>query len=130
MPAQAPSFIAKGNIPPSVFVKQSGDHGVVICGANDEAVGVSHEGTRTAPITGVTPMTAETGEPVMVYTEPFTCEVTAGDTIVAGDKLKPDASGFAVPATGTSVYSAIARAGAVVGEKCKCTVVRGIVAAA
>lgn len=127
MPAQAPSFIAKGDVPPSLFVKQSGDHGAVLCGAGDEAVGVSHEGTRTAPITGVTPLTAATGEAVMVYTDTFTCEVKAGDTIVAGDKLAPNADGEAVPAQAGSVYSAIARAGAADGERCKCTVTRGVV---
>ncbi len=125
MPAQSPSFIAKGSVPPSVFVKQSGDHGIVICGAGDEAVGVSHEGTREAPVTGVTPMAALTGESCQVYTETWTCEVIAGDTITAGQKLKPDANGAAVPAVAGNVYSAIARAGAVAGERCKCTVTTG-----
>jgi len=129
MPAsQAPGFIARGDIGTSRFVKQSGDHGVVVCGAGDEAIGVSHEGTREAPITGIVPLTAKSGEAVMVYTDTFPCEVIAGATIVAGDKLAPDANAAAVPAAAGSIYSAIARAGAAVGERVKATVQRGIVA--
>jgi len=125
MPAQAPNFIAKGDIGPSLFVKQSGDHGVVICDTGDEAIGVSHEGTREAPVTGVTPLTAKEGEAIMVYTDTWTCEIIAGDTITAGQKLKPDSTGRAVPAVATNVYSAIAKAGATVGQKCKCIVTVG-----
>lgn len=128
MPAQAPSFIAKGSIPPSRFVKQSGDHGVVVCGAGDEAVGISHEGTREAPIAGITPMAALEGESCQVYVDPWPCEIVAGDTIVAGDKLMPDAEAKAVPASPGAVFSAIARAGAAVGERAKVTVSRGVVA--
>lgn len=137
MPAQSPSYIARGDIPSSVFVKQDGsDHGIVVCGADDEAVGVSHEGTREAPITGITPLAAGDGESCQVYTDTWPCEVIAGDTIVAGAKLKPDLNGHAVPvvadvagAAGAAdkVYSAIARAGAAVGERVKCSVQRGIV---
>lgn len=134
MPAQSPSYIARGDIPPSVFVKQDGtDHGIVICVADDEAIGVSHEGTREAPITGVTPLSAIDGESCQVYTDTWPCEVIAGDTIVAGNKLKPDVNGHAVPVVAgvaDQVYSAIARAGAAAGERVKVTVQRGIVPAA
>lgn len=131
MPGSAsPSFIAKGNIPSSIFVKQSGDHGIIICGAGDEAVGVSHEGTREAPITGITPLAAIAGESCQVYTDTWPCEVIAGGTITAGDFLKPDANAEAVKAGVGEVYSAIARAGAADGERCKCTVTRGIVGGA
>lgn len=122
----APSFIAKGNISPSRFVKQSGDHGVLQCVANEEAIGVSHEGTREAPITGITPLTAIEGEGVMVYTDTVTCEIEAGANITAGQKLKPDANARAVPAVATDVYSAVALAGAASGERCKCMVTRGV----
>lgn len=125
MPAQSPSFIAKGDIPPSRFVKISADHGVVICGAGDEAVGVSHEGTREAPITGITPLAAKEGESCQVYTDTWPCEVVAGGTITAGAKLKPDANGAAVAAANGDVYSAIARAGAASGERVKVTVTAG-----
>jgi hypothetical protein len=126
MPAQAPNFIAKGNIPSSVFVKQSGDHGIVVCVAGDEAIGVSHEGSREAPITGITPLAAISGESCQVYTETWPCEIIAGGTIVAGDKIAPDADGKGVAANAGSVYSAIARAGAAAGERIKATVQRGV----
>jgi hypothetical protein len=129
MPAsQASSFIARGDVGPSLFVKQSGDHGIVVCGAGDEAIGVSHEGTREAPITGITPKAAISGESCMVYTDTFPCEIIAGTTIVAGDKLVPDANAEAIPAGAGQIYSAIARAGAADGERVKCTVTRGVVA--
>lgn len=134
MPAQSPSFIARGDIPPSVFVKQNGtDHGIVACVADDEAIGVSHEGTREAPITGITPLAAKDGESCQVYIDTWPCEVIAGDVIVAGAKLKPDANGHAVPVVAgvnPQIYSAIARAGAAAGERVKCSVQRGIVPAA
>jgi hypothetical protein len=129
MPAsQAPSFIARGDIGTSLFVKQNGtDHGVVICAAGDEAIGVSHEGTREAPITGITPLTAKSGEGVMVYTDTFPCEIVAGGTIAAGDKLVPDSTARAIAAGAGQIYSAIARAGATVGQRVKATVQRGVV---
>lgn len=137
MPAQSPSFIARGDIPPSVFVKQNGtDHGIVVCVANDEAIGVSHEGTREAPISGITPLAAKNGESCQVYTDTWSCEIIAGAAIVAGNKLKPDINGHAVPVVGDAlgaagavdkIYSAIARSSAAIGERVKCTVQRGIV---
>lgn len=126
MPAQSPSFIARGDIAPSIFVKQNGtDHGIVAAGAGDEAVGVSHEGTREAPIEGITPLAAKSGESCQVYTEEWPCEVVAAATIVAGNKLKPDANGHAIVAVAGDHYSAIARAGAASGEMCKVTVRNG-----
>lgn len=128
MPAQAPNYIAKGDISPSRFVKPSGDHGVAQAGLYDQAVGVSHEGTRSAPIEGVTPLTAIAGEPVAVYTDTFPCEIVANDTIVAGDPLVPDAQGRAIVALAGMVFSAIAKAGASAGERVKAVVQRGVVA--
>lgn len=127
MPAsQAPNFIARGDIGPSLFVKfHTTDHGVVVAAAGDEAIGVSHEGTREAPVTGVTPLTAKDGEAVMVYTDTMTCEVIAGADIIVGAKLKPDATGKAITAVATNVYSAIAKAAALNGEKCKCILTVG-----
>jgi hypothetical protein len=131
MPAsQASSFIARGDVGPSLFVKQdvTNDHSIVVAGAGDEAIGVSHEGTREAPVTGITPLAAKAGESCMVYTDTFPCEVIAGGTIVRGDKLAPNALGQAVAAGAGQIYSAIARASAAAGEKVKATVQRGIVA--
>lgn len=128
MPAQAPSFIAAGDIGPSRFVTQTtADHTIVQSVANDAAIGVSHEGTRHAPITGITPLAAKAGESVQVYTDTWPCEVIAAATITAGQPLKPDLNGAAVVATAGQVFSAIARAGAASGERCKVTITRGVV---
>lgn len=128
----APNFIAGGDIPASIFVKLSGsrDREVVACTADDEAIGVSHEGTRDAPITGITPLTAKDDEPVMVYTDGIPCEVISGEDITVGDKLVPDADGYAVPlsagsASSGDVFSAIALSGATSGERVKVVVRRG-----
>lgn len=126
MPAQAPNFIAGDDVPPSVFVKQSGDNAVVKAGLNEVAIGVSHEGTRTAPITGVTPLAAIADEPVMVYTDGFSCEIKANDTIVAGDVLAPDANGLAKVAGAGMTFSAVAKTAAAAGERVKAIIRRGI----
>lgn len=127
MPASsAPSFIARGDIPPSRFVIQNGtDHGVVVATAGAKAVGVSYEGTRDAPIEGVTPLAAKDGEGVNVYTETMPCEIVAGADIDAGDELKPGTAGVAVPAAPGDHYSAIARASALNGQRVKATVTKG-----
>lgn len=126
MPAQSPSYIARGDVPPSRFVKLNGtDHGIVVCGAGDEAIGISHEGTRQAPLEGVTPLAAKDGESCQVYSDTWPCEIWAGAAITAGQKLKPNAAGAAVPAVNGDVYSAIARASAASGERCKCQVTIG-----
>lgn len=128
----APNFIAGGDIAPSIFVKLSGsrDKEVVACVADDEAIGVSHEGTREAPITGITPLAAKDDEPVMVYTEGIQCEIVAAGTISPGDKLVPDASGHASAlaagsAASGDTFSAIAVSSAADGERVKAIVRRG-----
>jgi hypothetical protein len=127
MPASSsPSFIARGDIPPSRFVIQDGsDHGVVVATAGAKAVGVSYEGTRFAPIEDVTPLAAKSGEGINVYTETMPCEIVAGADIVAGAQLKPGTNGVAVPAVEGDHYSAIARASASNGQRVKATVTSG-----
>tara|TARA_R110002111_G_scaffold248586_1_gene312362 strand:- start:108 stop:515 length:408 start_codon:yes stop_codon:yes gene_type:complete len=131
MASQNRSFIARGTILPSVFVKQKAgdDHGIIQAVADDEAVGICYEGTRDAPVDGITPTSAVDGESCRIYVEDEPCEVIAGATIAAGDKLKPNADAHAIPTTTAGdIYSAIAAAGAVAGQRCKCTVRRGTVA--
>lgn len=128
MASQNRSFIARGDIKPSVFVrlKAGDDHSILQSVANSESIGVSYEGTRDAPVEGVVPLAAKTGESCRVYVADEGCEVVAGATIAAGDKLKPDVNGAAIPTTtANEIYSAIAVAGAVAGQRCKCTVARG-----
>lgn len=123
---QSPSFIARGDIAPSIFVKLDGsDHGIVAAGADDDAVGVSYPGSREAPLPGVTPLAAIDGESCQVFTEATPCEIVAGASITAGDLLKPNASGHAIPATATDKYSARARANAASGEMVKAIVEHG-----
>lgn len=120
------SYIARGDIGSSLFVTQDGsDHGIVQSVADDVAVGVSYEGTRDAPVDGITPLAAKSGESCRVYTLGDPCEVIAGNTINAGDYLKPDADGKAIPAAAGEQYSAIADADCVADQRCKCTVQRG-----
>lgn len=127
MPASsAPSFIARGDIPPSRFVMQNGtDHGVVVATAGAMAVGVAYEGTRDTPIEGVTPLAAKSGEGINVYTETMPCEIVTGGDITPGTPLKPGALGVAVAALPGDHYSAIARAGALSGQRVKATVTFG-----
>lgn len=130
MPAQSPSFIARGDVEPSVFVKQDGatDNGIVQSVADDESIGISHEGTREAPVEGITPLAAKDGESCMVYTDGWTCEVIAAGVIAPGAKLKPNADGHAIATTTAGdVYSAIARSAGAAGTRCKVIVRRGIV---
>ena len=127
MPAQSRNYIARADINSSVFVKRDGtDHGIQQCVADEEAVGISHEGTREAPITGITPLAAKNGESCQVYTLGWPCEVIAAAAVVAGDKLKPDANGQAVVAAAGERYSAIADAAAAAGERAKVTVQSGV----
>ena len=123
------SYIARGTILPSRFVKRdtATDMGILQAVAGDLSVGVSYEGTRYAPLPGITAQAALTGESCLVYTEGMPCEVVAGGTIAAGDKLKPDANGKAVVAGVGEAYSAIADAACVVDQNCKVTVMAGVV---
>ncbi|MCD0459108.1 hypothetical protein [Roseiconus lacunae] len=131
MPAQSPSFIAKGDIEPSVFVQPdpTNDHAILQAEAGDECLGVSHEGTREAPVEGVTPLAAKANESCQVYTDGWPCEIIAGATLVNGDKLKSDANGHAIKAVAGDAFYAVARAGAAAGERVKATVTRGLIPA-
>lgn len=129
----SPSYLAGADINPSRFVKISDDHTVIQCVADEVANGVSHEGTREAPLPDVTPLAAKTGETCRVYGADETCEVEAAGAITAGAYLKPDANGKAVvviAGVAAVQYSAIARAAAAAGEKCKIQLVRGTLPAA
>ena len=112
----------------SLFVKhQTGVNNTVIpCVANDVALGVSHEGTRQAPIPDVAPLVAKEGETAIVYSHGEPCEIIAGGAIQTGQTLKPDANAKAVVAGASEHYSAIADSNAAPGEKVKVTIIRGV----
>lgn len=127
------SFMAAGTIGPSLFVSLVKVAGVnqaevSVSPANDVAYGVSHEGTREAPIPGVVPATALDGEPCLVYGLGDPCEVYAAEIVTAGNYLKPDVNGRAVIATEGEQYSAVAVSTTTApNQKVKVTVMRGIV---
>lgn len=130
MQSSQPSYIAGEDIGPSLFVfpTNSTDNTVEVAGAGVQACGVSGEYTREAPIPGITPLHAATGEPCQVYGLGDVCEVIAGGAIDAGDFLKPDAAGEAIAAVSTDEYSARALTDAADGEKCKVQIVHGVMA--
>ena len=130
--SSAPSFIAGGNIGPSLFVKiEAGESNtVILCGAGDAAIGISQEGTREAPIPGVTPLAAAEGESLLVYQLGEPCEIVAAAAIAAGDYLKPNASGQAVVAGAGDAYSAVSLVDCASGEKCKVVIREGRIPAA
>ncbi|HPP54277.1 MAG TPA: DUF2190 family protein [Thermoguttaceae bacterium] len=118
------SFVASGNIQPSRFVVLSGVRQVAQAGDNGEILGVSQEGSNRAPLQDLvgTVYAAQAGESLLVYSAGEMCLVEAGAAITAGQLLKSDAQGRAVPvaATGATIqnYGAIAlEAAAAAGEK-------------
>jgi len=127
--SQTASYVANADITsPSVFVKllAGSDHRIVICGADDIAEGVLHESTTEAAIPGITTKAAEAGKSTRVYGIGENCEVLAGAACAAGDFLKPDAAGKAIPATTGENYSAKCRGGAAAAnERVQCTVEHG-----
>lgn len=126
-----PNYIARGNIAPSIFVKQdtATDNGVLLAGANSRPVGISSEAGREPPLPSVSTIYAgQNGDPMKVYGLGETCLLTLGDTVVAGDRLKPDASGFGVPASSSgNHYGALALGSGASGEKIRVQVVLGVV---
>jgi hypothetical protein len=96
MPLENPSFVFGEDCAPSLIVKMStvADHTVLKCGFNEKAFGVAHEGSREAPIPGITPLAAASGESARVYGPGETCEVEVGSGIVvtAGHPVMADAN--------------------------------------
>ena len=95
MPLSNPSFVAGEEIASSLIVKIStaADHTVLKAVVNDYPFGVTHEGSREAPIPNVTPVAAASGESVRVYGPGETCEVQVGSGVVvtAGFPVMADA---------------------------------------
>lgn len=130
MAQSMPSFLFGGDCEVSRFVKLSNaaDHTVVRCGAGEAAIGVSFEGSKDAPIPGVTPLAASSGMSTRVYQIGESCELTAGGVVAAGDYLKSDSTGRGVAASSNDKYYAIARAAAsAAGQAIKVTIAFGTV---
>ena len=122
------SYIARGDIRPARFVKRdtATNHGVLEADAGDATVGVAYEGSRVAPLPGVSPLAAISGDSVLVYTEGMPCEILAAAAITPGQYRKPDAAGQAVVAVAGDLYGAIADASGASGQNVKVTVQFGI----
>lgn len=96
MPTENPSYVFGEDIAPSLIVKQStaADHTCLKAGFGEMPIGVSHEGSREAPIPGIIPLAAAQGESARVYGRGETCEVQVGSgvAIPAGAFVMPDAN--------------------------------------
>lgn len=96
MPTENPSFVFGEDCAPSLIVKQStaADHTVLKCGFGELPCGVAHEGSREAPIPGITPLAAAAGESNRVYGPGETCEVEVATSVVvtAGFPVMADAN--------------------------------------
>jgi hypothetical protein len=96
MPLENPSYVFGEDCATSLIVKQSSaaDHTVLKCGFGEKPVGVAHEGSREAPIPGVTPLCAKSGESARVYGPGESCEVEVGSGVVvtAGRYVMADAN--------------------------------------
>jgi hypothetical protein len=113
------SFQAAEDIGSSLFVVVSGVHTVSVAGAGEAVYGVSHEGSREAPIPGVTPLAAATGESVLVYGPGDNCEVLCGAAVAAGAFVKSDAAGKAVTAGSENYYGQAINATSAADQKLK-----------
>lgn len=121
-------FVASATIEPSRFVSVSGAGTVATTGANGEPIGISHQGSCTAPIepSNITAH-ATAGLPCGIYGDGEECLLEAGAAFAVGAFLKSDASGRGVTAATTERYYALAkRAAAAAGEKIPVVIMRGI----
>ena len=132
MTTELPSFVASESIPVSVFVNvlssSSVNRQVEVCDAGDLAIGISAEYPEDPVLPGASiGAHATAGNPVKVYGEGQECLVKAGGTFNSGAYLKPDGSGYAVSASSTNAYSAIAlEESEASGELVKVLVTRGV----
>lgn len=101
MPTLSPSYKAGETLYPRRFVTldTAADKTVNMSIADDEAIGVTYEGSRDAPIPEVTtPIAAAEGGSVRVHGLGETCKIQASAAVASNAYLKPDADGKAVTA--------------------------------
>jgi hypothetical protein len=108
--------MAGGQIFGMRFVRQdpARDNGFLQAGANQLTLGISAQGTRTAPRSddpGPVPL-AIAGESIAVNGPGKICRLIAGSAVVRGDRLIPDSQGRGIPSatTGTVIQEVGARA--------------------
>ena len=128
--SQNPSYVFGADIGPSLIVRQTGDPHTVVRAVNGELplVGVSHEGTREAPIPGITPLAGKAGESARIYGDTEVCEVIAGANIASGVYVTANADSHAVAAADGDYYVGRTLAAAISGERARIQVQLGRVA--
>lgn len=121
------TFVASGNISPSVFVKMTGstsDNKVSECTGSDRPCGVSKAGTRNpGGLASDDGLAAIAGEDLHVFTAGDECMIQLGGTVVAGDMLKPHTDGTGLAGSSTDICGAQALAAGVSGELIPCKVI-------
>ncbi|MCK5604214.1 hypothetical protein KAR91_20165 [Candidatus Pacearchaeota archaeon] len=124
--SQQQSFVANGDIEPARFVTIADESRVAQSVTGDRIIGVSQNWQKNTPIAGqsVSTLAAEAGDQIVVYGEGEDVSLEMGETVSAGDALKPDAVGraIAVDTTATDASGAVALQDGVLGEKIRCRV--------
>ena len=129
MPLNNMTHVAGEDLAPARFVTRSTTEDNSVVYPDDGTVvlvGVTHNGTREAPIPSVTEsLAAADGEPVRVHGPGDRCEITLGETITAANlNLTASTDGVAVAASSGDFVGAIAERAAASGEKVWCQVVQ------
>jgi len=136
MPNTPPTLVAGGNIYPQRFVKPStsADDTGLQCGANEEPIGISQEGSNYPPLSdlSVSGYCASAGQTFRLHGLGDVCEIVAGDVVRRGKKLKSDSvgRGVEIDESGTTLqnYGALAlQSAAAAGEKIRVQVIIGSV---
>lgn len=101
MPNTPPTLVAGGTIRTSRFVKlsPSADNQGLEADANEEAIGVSYEGSNYPPLSDLvsTDNAATEGQEFRLYGPGDICTLIVGDVVTRGQKLKSDADARGVP---------------------------------
>lgn len=106
-----PNYRAGGKIYPKRFVTLQTNEDLTVeqSGAGELAIGISGIGAKYAPIPEVSDNPhAEEGDQPKVHGFGEEAYLTAGESLAAGAKLKPDTNGKGVAASAGEYYSAVA----------------------
>src|SRR3989337_2326732 len=111
MPLINPNYVAGEDLYPKRIVIRATDEGnAVLMGDSGTvpAVGVTHNGTREAPIPSVsTAYAALDGEPVRVHGLGDVCEVESGEALTDGCEVMSGTNGVAMVATAGNYVAGI-----------------------
>lgn len=126
------TFIAGGNIRVCRFVEPGAntdgttDFKVTEAnGANDKIWGIAQEGTRAAPLDGVTAYAAIDGDSLEVFMPGEECLLEIGGTVADGAYLASTNAGLGDTATADQTYGARALEAGVSGDRIRVRVMHG-----